>query len=522
MQKSRTSKSMKNSIVALCGQVFSIILSFAARTVFIRMLGTNYLGINGLFTNILSLLSFAELGFGTAIIYAMYKPLAENDEKKISAYMNLYAIIYKVIGLFILIVGLGLIPFLSFFIGDTSQIPTDLPPIQIIYVLYLINSSASYFFNYKRSIIIASQNGYLDSLNQLEFTLLRNILQIFVLLFLKSFMAYLLIQIICTILGNIMISLKADKLFPYLNQHKKERLSFQEIKTIMKNVLAMTCHKFGSVIVSGTDNILITKFVGLAATGRYSNYVLLKNTVRTVFLQILDPITASVGNLIATEKSEKGYELFKKILFLNSYIAIVFTTCLLALANPFVEIFWGADCLLPEVIVIMIMLNFYINCIRKTSQIFIDTNGLFWQIKWKSVIEAFVNLFFSILLGYYFKLGIVGILAGTIISNIFTNLWWEPYVVYKEYFKKKLYLYFIEYFKYFGVFLLSILPIYLLKMKLTTSFINFTIIAIVALAWSNIIIIVVFHSKIEFVYYRNLVFNYLKKIRKNKIISEED
>ena len=392
MSNNRTQKSIRNTVIALSSQAFSIILSFVVRTVFIKKLGNSYLGINGLFTNVLSILSFAELGFGTAIIYAMYKPLALNDKRKITAYMNFYAIIYRCVGIFILIIGCCMIPFLDFLLGDLSQIPAELPSIEFIYFLYLINSSGSYFFNYKRSIIIASQNGYLDSLNQLIFTIIRNIFQILILIYFKSFVGYLSIQICITFLSNIMISYKASKIFPYLKIYKKERLNKNEIKKIIKNVIAMACHKFGSVIISGTDNILITKYVGLIATGQYSNYVLLKNTIRTVYLQILDPITASVGNLIATEDVERGYDLYRKILFLNSYIAIFCTTCLVILSNMFIQLFWGSESIMLEMVVICIMINFYINCIRKTSQIYIDTIGLFWQIKWKSIIEAVINL----------------------------------------------------------------------------------------------------------------------------------
>ena len=224
MTRGRTENSIRNTSVAIIGQMISVIGSFVVRTVFIKYLGNSYLGLNGLFSNILSLLSFAELGFGTAIVYAMYKPIAENDEKRISAFMNFYARIYRGIGCFILIGGLVLVPFLDFFIGDGSQIPAGLPPIGIIYILYLLNTALSYFFNYKRSIITASQNGYLDSINQLSFVLLRNLFQLGALVIFRSFVLYLVVQIGCTFLGNFFISLKGDKIYPYLKKNKNEKL----------------------------------------------------------------------------------------------------------------------------------------------------------------------------------------------------------------------------------------------------------------------------------------------------------
>lgn len=503
-EKNRTENSIKNSSTAVIAQICSVMLSFIVRTVFIRFLGNSYLGINGLFSNVLSLLSFAELGFGTAIVYAMYKPIAEKDEKAVSAFMNFYGKIYRGIGCFILIAGAALIPFLGEFIGDTSQIPTDLPSINVIYMLYVVNSASSYFFNYKRSLVTASQNGYIDSINQLQFNIARNILQIAVLVLFRSFLLYLIIQILCTLLGNVFISLKADKLFPYLKDNKNEKLSHEAIRNILKNVMAMACHKLGSVIVSGTDNILITKYVGLVATGQYSNYVLLTTTVRTFYLQIINPLTASVGNLIATENREKCYDLFRKILFLNSYIAVFCATCLLGLSNSFIYLFWGHDSILPMTTVYLIMLVFYINCIRKSAEMYIDTVGLFWQIKWKSVIEAIINLVVSIFCAAQLKMGITGVLIGTLVSDVATNLWWEPFVVYKYFFEKPLYLYFIDYVRYFVAFIVSVGIVFAANNIVAISFTGFIIKAVVAAIVPNLVMILFFGRTKEFEYFLNL------------------
>lgn len=511
MAKGRTENSIRNSSVAIIGQVISVVSSFVVRTVFIKYLGNSYLGINGLFSNILSLLSFAELGFGTAIVYAMYKPIAENDEKRISAFMNFYAKIYRGIGSFILVGGLMLIPFLDFFIGDSSQIPEGLPPISIIYVLYLLNSAFSYFFNYKRSIITASQNGYLDSINQLGFTLLRNVFQLGVIVVFRSFVLYLLVQIVCTFLGNFSISLKADKLYPYLKKNKNEKLDGDTIKGIMKNVLAMACHKLGSVIVSGTDNILITKYVGLVATGQYSNYVLLTSTVRTLYLQLLNPITASIGNLIATESVNVSYRMFKRILFANSYIAIFCSVCLLSLANPFIELFWGQDSVFSFPLVALIVFIFFVNCIRKTAEMYIDTTGLFWQIKWKSIIEGIINLVASIVLAGPMKLGITGIVLGTLISNVATNLWWEPYVVYHYYFKKPLYLYFVEYTKYILTFIAATIITLYIESGFANDIFSFILKCVISVAVPNILLFMFFIKSDEMQYFVRVLKSLVEK-----------
>ena len=479
-------------------------MSFAVRTVFIRYLGSSYLGINGLFSNVLSLLSFAELGFGTAIVYSMYKPIAENDEKKISAFMNFYAKVYKIVGIFIITAGVILIPFLNFFIGDTSQIPSDIQPIEVIYLLYVLNSALSYFFNYKRSIITASQNGYIDSINQLEFNIIKNSLQIVILILFHSFIGYLIAQLICTLAGNIAISLKADKMFPFLAEYKKRKISKTEFRSILKNVFAMAFHKLGSVLVSGTDNILITRFVGLVATGQYSNYVLLTSTVQTFYNQILTPVTASVGNLIATEDKEKSYLIFKRIFFLNAYIAIFCTSCLISLSNPFITLFWGKN-EFDTSLVFLIMLVFFINCLRRTSQIFIDTTGLYWQIKWKSLLEAGINLATSIYFASNLKMGVFGVVLGTLVSDLCTNFWWEPFVVYKYYFNKNIIFYFGNYLKYFVTLLLCIVATSLACERFNNGLSGFILKAVISIIIPNIVIFILYFRYDEYKYFVCLI-----------------
>ena len=258
MESGRTNKSFRNSAYALVVQGITVLLNFAIRTVFIKTLSVAYLGLNGLFTNILNVLSFAELGFGTAIVYAMYKPIAQNDTKKISAYMNYFKIVYRIVGVTILIVGFFLIPNLDFFISDTAEIPAGAPDLMLIYILYLVNSAVSYFFNYKRSLIVATQNGYIDSRNQLEFNFLKCAVQFLILVFFRSYLGYLVVQIACTLLGNIAISVKANKMFPYLKEYKKAELNREEKRSLAKNVVAMSFHKLGSVVVSGVDNISVS------------------------------------------------------------------------------------------------------------------------------------------------------------------------------------------------------------------------------------------------------------------------
>lgn len=497
--QNRTSFSIKNSTIALFAQIINIIISFITRTVFIYTLGADYLGINGLFTNVLSMLSLAEMGLGTAIIYAMYRPLAIGDEKKTSALMNLYAKAYRIIGLIIGIIGILLIPFLDYLINDQPNIPH----LTIIYLLFLTNTVISYFFTYKRSIIIASQHGYINTINQLTFLIIQNIVQITLLIVFKQYLLYLMVQIVCTLSSNVAISTKADKMFPYLKRNQKERVDKQTKRQITKNVLAMMSNKIGSVVVTGTDNILIAAFVGIYWVGLYSNYVLIVTTIKSLIMQIMNAITASVGNLVASENNLKSFDIFKKIFFVNFVMTTFCSIFLYILLNPFIYLWIGQNYLLDENLVILIVANFFIIQMRQPAIVFIDTYGLFWQIKWKSLCEAGINLVVSLILLISFGLGIKGVLLGTLISNLLTNVWWEPLVTFEHGFRIKLREYFKLYSKYVMVALIAgLLTAYFCGFINSVGFVGIAFRAILCLIIPGFTIILMFHKTNE---YRNVI-----------------
>ena len=510
MVNNRTNRSIKNSIYAVSGQIVTIILNFVSRTIFISSLGAVYLGINGLFTNILSVLSFAELGFSTAIIYEMYKPLADRNIKIVSGLVNFYQKVYQSIGLGIFLIGLLLIPYLDFFIKDVSVLPSDIPPLWFIYLLFLVNTSLSYFFNYKRSIVVASQNGYIDSINQLQFNILKNVLQIIVLLSFDSFIGFLIIQLLCTFLGNIAISKKADKLFPYLKENKREKISNSLLKSIKKNVIAQSFNKLGSVVVSGIDNLFIAKFVGVIAVGCYSNYLLIITTLRTLFTQIFIPVTASVGDFMTTSNKEDSFLFFKKLLFINVYLSIVFSVCLAVLINSFISIFWGKEYVFDMYLVLAIVLNFYIDRIRLTSQMFIDAKGLFWQIKWRSICEAFINIILCLIFTVWLDLKLEGIILALLLCNLFINFWWEAYVVFKYLFEKSIWIFLKLHFMYMAILVVIYIFLNALTRQLPDDYISFFLKTIITFIISNILLILFFYKTNEFKYMRNIIFKIIK------------
>ena len=248
----RTKNSFINLIVSWSTQIINILLQFILRTVFINILTTEYLGLNGLFSNILSCLSFAELGFGAAITFSLYKPLAENDEKTIAGIMNFFKKVYFAVGLFVLVAGLSLVPFITKLIND---IP-DIKYIHLIYALWVLNSGISYFLVYKSTLIIADQRKDIVEKNNFVFKIIQLVLQVIILILTRNYVFYLLVQIFVTIVTNISISVIADKRYPFLIRKRNEKINLDILSEIKKNVCATVLHKIGAVVIFGTDNLI--------------------------------------------------------------------------------------------------------------------------------------------------------------------------------------------------------------------------------------------------------------------------
>nr|WP_317279569.1 oligosaccharide flippase family protein [uncultured Fusobacterium sp.] len=440
---SRIENTLKNMFSGLIAQIIVLVMNFINRTIFIKFLGVEYLGLSGLFSNILSMLSLAELGVGVAISFSLYKPLAQKDIRKIKALMNFYSKAYHLIGIVILVLGICLIPFLDFFIKEKPNIKNFI----LIYMLFLGNSVISYFFTYKRSLLSADQKEYINIINRTIFMIIQSIVQFLVLIVFRNYIVYLLVVIICTLISNIEISIKCNRMYPFLKKNK-ENLNKSETKILLKYVGAQMSHKVGGIVVNGTDNILITSLLknGLVIVGLYSNYLLIINAVRNIINMFFLSVTASVGNLNAEENKEKSKQIFNNIFFLNMFFYGVTSNCIFNLINDFIRIWLGEKYILSLDIVIVIVINYFITGMRQSCITFNTTLGLFWNDRFKPWIEAIINLIVSIILIKYF--GFIGILLGTLISTLVTSFWIEPFILYKNGFKEKLTEYFKKYIKY--------------------------------------------------------------------------
>lgn len=428
LKSQRLKYAILNSSILTTIQILTVIIKFITQTFFIHYLGSKFLGLNGLFTNILSILSFAELGIGTAITFSLYEPLAKSNKHEIAALMHFFRKAYRYIGITIAIFGLGILPLLKILIKDYSSMHN----VEYYYVLYLTNAVVSYFFTYKRTLLIADQHEYISSLNQLGFTLIQIVLQILALVMYQSYAAYLWIAIFCTILSNLAISHYVNNKYDYLEELKQSAIDNQKKRIIKHNVIGMVGSKIGSIAVRSTDNLLLSMFLGISIVGIYSNYLLIVMSIGMILNRLVSSVTASIGNLMIEKNSDKSISVFNKHYMINFIMVSISTGCLLVSLNPFITFWVGKNYVLDFSVVIIIAVNYYIDQIRQTNITFISAYGLFVSNGKKSVIEAILNLLLSLTFLNIFDLGIKGVLMGTIVTNLILNSWWEPWLLFKK------------------------------------------------------------------------------------------
>ena len=426
----RTRNSILNILVSFGSQAVSVVLLFISRKVFLYYFTEEYLGVNGLFTEILTVLSLAELGIGTAMMYGLYDAVAKGEQREICQLMNLYRRLYTVVGVIVVSVGLIMMPFLDYLIKDNQ-----IPRIRLIFLMYLADSAVSYFLSYKQTIIQANQKAYVVTGVAMGIRCCQILLQIASMVVLHNFYVYIALQIGGQICTNALLSAVSNKMYPYVRRNREGLPPKEKIRDIYRHIKAMALHKFGAVFVSNTDNLLISAFVGLGTVGLYSNYKMVLNSLKLAMSYIYNAFTAGIGNLAVTETPEKVHHIYKCLNFGMSLIYGWAAACLWLLFNPFIGTFFGARFVLPEYVVFIIVLDFYLHGMRQMTLRFRDGMGLYWYDRYKPFFEVAINLTVSLLLVRNYN--IAGVLLGTIISSLLTNFWVEPYVLFRHGIKKE-------------------------------------------------------------------------------------
>lgn len=449
---SRLSNSIKNISFGLFSQALQLVLGFVSRTVFIRYLAVEYLGVNGLFSSILTLLSLTELGITSAIVYSLYKPLAEQDEKRLAGLVNFFSKVYTKIAIIVAILGLMVVPFLDQIVDHPPQKIQD--NLKLIYLLFLFNTVSSYFLQYKQSLFHADQKSYVVSKYNIILFFFQSVAQIIVLVAFQNFIIYLVIQSLFQIVNNVVISRKVAQYYPFLKNYKNEIIDEETKLKIFSNVKSTGLIKLGGLLVNSTDNLILNYFSGLMLLGLLSNYTMLIGLVSGLIVQVFSSLNGIIGNINVTETKEKQINTFNFINFANFWIYGLATIAIAFLMNDFILLWIGSKYVLPMNVVIILAVNFYMFGMQSAVWSFKASYGFFKQGRFLIVGTAVLNLILSFILGHFY--GLFGILVATAIARLVTNSWFDPYIVFKLGFHLDPKIYFLKYGKYVLLIVVSI------------------------------------------------------------------
>jgi len=456
----RTDNSRKNFIATISVMLIMTFLGFLTRKVFVDNVGVEYLGLNGLLLNILGVVSLLEGGFGTSIVYNLYKPLAERDKAKIIALVQLYRKIYRYISLGILLMGLAIYPFLDVFIKDGES----LEYVSIVFFIFLFNSIVPYFTAYKWSLINADQKQYKLVVINFVYQVGLNLAKLAVLYYTKNYILYLVIESLFIVGYNIAITYKVNRLYSYIRTKVKYKVDEFTKKKIITNSKALFLHSLGGYLMHSTGNIVISSFVSIAIVGLYSNYTLITGYINSLITQALNSVSESVGNLIATESDERINKVFNTIFLLNFIIVSLPVIVLANTLNPFITWWLGVEYLLSIPTVIIILINLYILGMRISAQIFKVKSGIFVQDKYSPLLQGCLNLILSLVFVQFW--GITGVLFAATVSVLSIGFWQFPYLIYKYTFKRPLKSYFVQYAKYTAIAVFSWIITYYICIQL--------------------------------------------------------
>lgn len=450
----RLKNTIKNTFNTIVSFSINVILTFTLRKVMVENLGYNYIGLNTFLTSIIGFLALSELGIGQAITYSLYKPLSEKNNDKICELLNLFKKIYQVIGGGIFFLSIIIMYFIKGLIKDDTIKNTAL-----YFFIYSLLTVSSYFFSYKEILINADQKGYkLIKINTI-FNILNKVIQILVLIYTKKYLYWLLASCFIMMCNYLYNSYFIEKEYKNINFKKYNNYSLKKLfslnPVIIKNSYTTFIYKISLFITYKTDDILITKLIGIVALGKYSNYILVTSLVANFIAGIFWSLNSIIGNYVVEKSKEESFEIWEILSWISFYIATISSFSIFKNINAFLILWIGRETILNNLILYVLMINFYIRIIREPLELFRNGFGIFDGTRKIVVLEAVLNLIISLLLGY--KFGILGIILGTLISYLFGCFWFVPYITFKNGFQKKQIYYYKSFFKDLAISLASII-----------------------------------------------------------------
>ena len=431
MKIQRTKNAARNIVFDGTAHLFNMVIPFIMRTVILNYLGMEYLGLNGLFVSILSFLNMAELGVGSAMVFSMYKPIAEDDTDTICALLRLYRMFYRIIGLFIAVVGLALVPFLR------NLIKGDVPPALNLYILYFMNLGCTvltyWLFAYRNSLFQAHQRRDVSSKVNLAVRVVEYGLKILALVIFRNYYLYLSIQLLAQVSVNVLVSIQSRRMYPQYSPRGK--LPREKVLDIAKRVRDLFTSKFSYTIFNSADTLVISSFLGLAMLAIYQNYFYVITSLRTMLEVVIGACIAGVGNSLVTESEEKNYGDLERFTLLFGWLMVVCTGMLLCMYQPFMRLWMGEERMLSFNYVICFAIYFYTMGVNKLINMFKDAAGIWRKDRWRPLTAALVNLGLNLATVQW--LGLYGVLLSSVISIVAVQIPWLFHNLFQEVFPHK-------------------------------------------------------------------------------------
>ncbi len=441
----RVQSAAKNITFGYLGQFATALISFVLRTVFIHNLSKHLLGINSTYTNVLSILSMAELGIGTALNYALYAPVARKDTEKIKSYMQMYRKAYTTIALVVAGIGVALSPFLQYLVKNPGVSVAEL---ELYYFIFLFNTVSTYFIAYKFSLCNAEQRNYIQTNINTVTKLVIAAAQILMIVLTKNFLLFLLTDALLQLLQKVFVSRYLNRRYPFLNDRNVIPLSKEESGEIWTKTRALVLHKVGDVARLQTDALIISAFIEVSVAGVVDNYLMVMNTVTNFVNIIFNSLISGFGNLIATESRDRQFQMFRVYRFFASWI-YGFAVCgFFVLLTPLIRLWLGEAWIMPSAALCLILVDLYFKGDRIVLSNFKTAAGVFEQDKYLAIIQGLVNLVLSIWLVQ--KIGLAGIYVGTVISGLIANVT-KPLIIYRVCFEQSAASYFSDTARYVTV-----------------------------------------------------------------------
>lgn len=512
----KTKNAVKGVVSGFIFKIISILFPFFIRTVILYKLGVDYVGLSGLFNAILNVLNLAELGFSTAVVFSMYKPIAEDDKDSIRALLNAYKKIYRTIGIIVLVAGVAVMPFLKFLIN--GGYPADIN-LYLLFSIYLANTVIGYFFfAYKSSLMVAHQRNDVNNNIYSVVNILMYVAQIVVLFVFSNYYIYAIFIPISTLCFNLLVGYFSKKMYPeYFCAGKISEEQKKEIKT---KVSALMIHKIGAVVQSSIDSIAISVFLGVTVLGIYNNYMYIATAIQGFITVIFQSITAGIGNYVNKESVENNYSLFKKVFFVNALIVSFCSVCLLVLYQPFMNLWMklskdGAGLMLEFKVVIALVVLFYVNNIRSACGTYREAIGTWDKDKIRPLCISIVNLIGTLISAYYNSL--FGIVLSTIVAYLAVSLYWETKILFKYYFNKSCKNYFLKMLMYSIICLLiAILTYYICSLISLTGIIGFVIKVAVCVGVCSVLLLLSYFWQDDFKFCFKKATSFLKRKKNEK------